>query len=779
MERSAPDTPSTKAPEKPENGIPGLKHWKHDLLAGAQVSLVSLPLSLGVAIASGAPPVTGIVSSVIAGLIYPLVGGAYVTISGPAAGLAPALLSGMLVLGAGNVEAGYPLLLVAISLTGVLQLALASLRAGRFAIFFPQTVVEAMLAAIGLIIIIKQFPLLLGVIEPPRKTILSSLSALPGLVAMLDPKVLLIGAASTFLIFFLGLSEDRRLKLVPAPLAVVVVGGAMGAALGIGQEHLIRIPAAMVDSIRLPAFGETLARPDLWWSLATVVITLTLIDGIESLATIQAVDGIDPWRRKSDPNRTLGAMGLSNLFSSLLGGLTIIPGGLKSRLNVDAGGRTLWANSANAVFLLLYFFLLSPLLNRIPLATLAAILVFIGWRLCEPRVFRRAFSTGQDQFLIFIATVVAILGTDLLTGILLGFALYTLMLLALLPPYTKDVLTGQLRYSEFVRLIRDNFLAMFRTPVLGVNATGAGSGGHYEIALSSLFNTNLVQLESALKKVPDDAGVSFTLSRTGKMICHRAMEYLHHYQEQAVEKGRKCEILGLDHYHPFSDHPNAARKHVRHIAKRKTLYDARQSGIMEFANRRGLAFSPAQEPCLNEHHFAYLNLGSERMKRNTVSGRHGKMDIAMFDYGFLRDPMSYVETRRTVVIVKAAVAVPDFFLHPEGHGLARYTDVDPGYNRSRNLAEGVRFLDGFHLHAVDEEAALAFFSREERLRFCRRQTKLYVEARGGVILAFRTDRCLEHVGDFPVLLETAEQFGQGTRPPSGGQSSERADVPGT
>ena len=760
MERSTPETPSTKTAEKPANGIRGLKHWKHDLLAGAQVSLVSLPMSLGVAIASGAPPVTGIISSVIAGLVYPFVGGAYVTISGPAAGLAPALLGGMLVLGAGNVEAGYPLVLVAICLAGVLQLALAFLRAGRFAIFFPQTVVEAMLAAIGLIIIIKQFPLLLGVIEPPRETILSSLSALPGQVAQLNPKVLLIGAVSTFLVFLLGLSEDRRLKLVPAPLAVVVVGGAMGAALGIGQEHLIHIPATMVDSIRLPAFGEVLARPDLWWSIATIVITLTLIDGIESLATIQAVDGIDPWRRKSDPNRTLGAMGLSNLVSSLVGGLTIIPGGLKSRLNVDAGGRTLWSNFANAAFLLLYFFLLSPLLNRIPLATLAGVIVFIGWRLCEPRVFRRAFETGQDQFLIFIATVGAILATDLLSGIVIGFVLYTLMLLALIPPYTKDVLTGQLSYGEFARLLRENFLSMFRTPVLGMNAPGAGGGGHCEIALSSLFNTNLLKLENALKKVPPDASVTFTISRSGKMICHTAMEYLHHFQEQAVEKGRKCEILGLDHYHPFSDHPNAARKHVRHIAKRKTLYDARQSGIIEFANRRGFAFSPAMEPCLNEHRFAYLNLGSERMKRNTVSGRHGELDIALFDYSFLRDPMSYVETRRTVVVVKTPLAVPDFFLHPEGHGLARYTDVDPGYNRSKNLAEGNRFLDGFHLHAVDEEAALDFFSRGERLHFCRRQTKLYVEARGGVILAFRTDRCLEHVGDLHVLLEVAEHFGR-------------------
>jgi MFS superfamily sulfate permease-like transporter len=760
MDTTTANATPGKPGEKPENGLRGLKHWKHDLLAGLQVSLVSLPLSLGVAIASGAPPVTGILSSVIAGLVYPFIGGAYVTISGPAAGLAPALLRGILVLGGGNMESGYPLLLVAICLAGIIQLVLAWLRAGRLAIFFPQTVAEAMLAAIGLIIIVKQIPPLLGVLDPPKKTVLQSLRALPGQVAQLDPAILLIGAVSTFLIFFLNRTGKRWLKIVPPPLSVVAVGGAMGAGLGIGPDHLIRIPDTMVESLRLPAFGEILARPDLWWAVATIVATLTLIDGIESLATIQAVDRIDPWQRKSDPNRTLGAMGLSNLVSSLVGGLTIIPGGLKSRLNVDAGGRTLWSNFANAVFLLLYFFLLSPLLNRIPLATLAGILVFIGWRLCEPLVFLRAVSTGQDQFLIFIATVAAILSTDLLAGIVIGFLLYVLMLVMLLPPSIKDLLTGQLKYAEFGRLLRENFLDLFRTPVLGTNVVETESGRQYELHLSSLFNTNLLKLENALRKVPADAGVAFVLSRTGKMICHTSMEYLRHYQEQAVEQGRKCEIRGLDHYHPFSDHPNAARKHVRHIAKRKTLFDVRQNGINEFANRHGLTFSPALEPCLNEHRFAYLNLGSERMKRNQVAGRYREMDLRMFDYSFLRDPMSYVETRRTVVILRAAGRVPDFFLHPEGYGLARYTDVDPGYNRSRNLAGGNRFLADFHLHGVDEEAVLDFFSREERLRFCRQQKKLYVEARGGVILGFRSDRCLEHVADLPVLLELAEHFGR-------------------
>lgn len=761
MEPMTSSVPVNTSVEKPENGLRGLKHWRYDLLAGMQVSLVSLPLSLGIAIASGAPPVTGIVSAVIAGLVYPFVGGAYVTISGPAAGLAPALLGGMLVLGNGNLEAGYPLLLVAICLTGIVQLVLTYFRAGRFAIFFPQTVVEAMLAAIGIIIIIKQFPLLLGVLAPPKKTIPATLQALPGQIAQMNPMVFAVAAVSTFLIFFLNRTEKRWLKMIPPPLTVVVIGGLMGTALGFGPAELIRVPDNMIESIQLPAFREVLGRPELWWSIATIVITLTLIDGIESLATIQAVDRIDPFQRKSDPNRTLGAMGLSNLLSSLVGGLTIIPGGIKSRANVDGGGRTLWSNFTNAIFLLLYFFIAAPLINRIPLATLAGILVYIGWRLCEPRVFLRALATGKDQMLIFLATVVAILWTDLLSGIIIGVVLYVLMLHILLSPSPRHVLTGRIGFQEAWDHIKDNFRTLFRDPVIQTSPALANpASGVQEIHISSLFNTNLLKLENRLQQLPPDADTRFVLSRSGKMICHTAMEYLHHYQEQAVEKGRKCEIEGLDHYHPFANHPNAARKHDRDIAKRKVLYSARQDQILEFANKHGLTFSPEVVSSLNEHHFIYLNLGSDKLESNIVTGRYREMDVKIFDYGFLRQPMSYVETRRTILIAKTAIPVPDFVLHPVDFWLERYTDLSPRTIRFANLANIASFSAHYHLHGEDEERVLKYISQGERYRFLKEEKTFYIEARGGVIFGFRVDRCLEHVSDYPLLLEFAEHLGR-------------------
>ena len=196
--------------EKPQNGLAGLKHWRHDLVAGLVVSLVSLPFSLGIAIASGAPPVCGLISAIIAGLVLPFLGGSYVTISGPAAGLAPALFAAMMLLGRGDREVGYPLLLVAICLTGLVQVVLAKFKLARFAAIFPASVVEGMLAAIGLLIIAKQLPLIFG--TPGNKfeahEFWGIVREAPSRFMEMDPKVFILGIFC--LAFIFALASLRR-----------------------------------------------------------------------------------------------------------------------------------------------------------------------------------------------------------------------------------------------------------------------------------------------------------------------------------------------------------------------------------------------------------------------------------------------------------------------------------------------------------------------------------------------------------------------------------------
>jgi MFS superfamily sulfate permease-like transporter len=536
--------------EKPQNGLRGLKHWRYDLIAGLQVSLVGLPLSLGIAVASGAPPVTGLISAIIAGLVFPLLGGAYVTISGPAAGLAPALLAGTLTLGNGDLAAGYPLVLVAICLAGLVQVLLSLLLAGKFAMFLPISAVEGMLAAIGLMIIVKMIPALIGHLTAPVKSIPAAIGRIPENFLHLDFRVFFIGAVCLALLLFLSNRKERWATLIPPPLLVVGLGIVMGWIFQLQPGYLIQVPHNVLEhGIQPPDFVGLWERPELWMSLLVLVITLTLIDGTESLATIAAIDKLDPYRRRSDPNQTLQAMGVSNMLSSMAGGLTIIPGGMKSSTNIYAGGRTLWANAYYALFLLLFLWVGTEVINRIPRAALAAVLVYVGWRLCEPRVFRRVLSVGKDQLLIFAATIGAtLLYTDLLTGIAVGMLVkVALLCFHLIRSSLKLVSVSRPSLKQSAGLLPGVLAELFGSPIIRVDI-GDGTGvrphgdgvsatetlkqglagkvnGSCDLHLSSITCTNLLKLDEAVGTIPPGCHANIVVNAAGRIIDHTSMEY--------------------------------------------------------------------------------------------------------------------------------------------------------------------------------------------------------------------------------------------------------------
>jgi carbonic anhydrase len=559
--------------EKPQNGVAGLKHWRYDLMAGLQVAMMGIPLSLGIAIASGAPPVCGLISAIIAGFVFPFLGGAYITISGPAAGLAPAILAGILLLGNGDLEKGYPLVLVAIAIVGIVQVILSIFNAGRFALFFPISVVEGMLMAIGMLIIIKQVPAFLGYITPPIKSIPKAISLIPEQIMGLNPVICAIGAVTLFLLFFITgiLSRIKQAwaKFIPVPLVVIILAGLTAWFLGIEEKYLIKVPSDIFEhGIVFPHWAEAFSRPDLYWPIALTVITLTLIDGTESLATIQAIDKIDPFKRKSNPNVTLRAMGVSNTASSLLGGLTIIPGGMKSTTNMLVGGRTLWANFYYAVFQLIFLLFATTLINQIPKAALAGLLMWVGWKLCSHKVFIRIFSVGKEQMFVALVNVVVTLWTsDLLEGMIVGTAAKIILLV-------KDVVRASPGEGIGAALKE-----LFRNPVIRI---GDGRGARevmtvaatavlrgtvgdmknpYKIYLSSATCMNLVKLDEELKKivVPEGTKANYMLILAGKIVDHTTMEYLHNFQDRAIEGGHTCVLVGMEHFRGLSDHAMAYR----------------------------------------------------------------------------------------------------------------------------------------------------------------------------------------------------------------------------
>src|SRR5437763_3330437 len=251
--------------EKPRNGAAGLKEWRHDLIAGMVVSLVSLPFSLGIAVASGAPPICGLISAIIAGLLLPFLGGSFVTVSGPAAGLAPALFASMMLLGRGDLAIGYPLLLGAICLTGLVQVVLAKFKLARFSAGFPAAVVEGMLASIGLLIIAKQLPLIMGT-KFEAHEFWGIVREVPSRFARMDPKVFLLGIFCLGLIFALASLKARWVKIVPPQVIAAVVGLILAWFMGLSGDRLIFIPEEpFKNGFRLPNFYGLFTDHSLWW----------------------------------------------------------------------------------------------------------------------------------------------------------------------------------------------------------------------------------------------------------------------------------------------------------------------------------------------------------------------------------------------------------------------------------------------------------------------------------------------------------------------------------
>lgn len=453
--------------DKPCNGLAGLKHWRHDMLAGLIVALVSVPLSLGIALASGAPPICGLTSEIIAGLIFPLLGGAYVTISGPAAGLAPVLYSSIAALGHNDMNRGYQLILGVIMFAGITQIILTKLNAARFSYLIPRSAIHGMLAAIGLMIIIKQIPNFIGQ-KFEAHEIFGLLVETPSHIVHANGPVLFIAAACLALLFALSKIKFRPLKLVPPYLMVVVIGIVLGQAFGLDTNFLVAIPAnPLQHGLVLPDFAGLFSSPTLIPTVILCVFALTLVDGCESLATIHAVDQIDPFHRKSDPDRTLFAMGISNICSSLVGGLTIIPGAVKSATNIMAGGRTAWANFYNAIFLLIFVLFFHKLICLIPVAALSAVLVHIGIKLCGPKKWQHVFALGWDQFFVFSTVVIVTIFSDLLIGIACGIATKIVSLAY----FSLNCHDNKKQHLSLRQQLSYALASMFRNPISCVNET--------------------------------------------------------------------------------------------------------------------------------------------------------------------------------------------------------------------------------------------------------------------------------------------------------------------
>jgi MFS superfamily sulfate permease-like transporter len=408
-----------------------LTHLRHDIPAGVVVFLVALPLCLGIALASGAPLFSGIIAGIIGGVFVSWASGSQVSVSGPAAGLTVIVANAIATLGS------FQAFIVSVVLAGMLQLAMGFLKAGVIGAFFPSSVIKGMLAAIGLILIIKQIPHATGYHELPegdesymRETAQESFFEMLGSLAAITPGVAVVSAVSLLMLIAWESGFVKRFalaRLIPGPLLAVVWGVVYNLTAqrfapewAIGGEHLVGLPeiAGMTDfagQLQMPDFSY-LVNPKVY----KIAVTLAIIASLETLLSLEAVDKLDPHKRIAPTNRELKAQGLGNIFSGLLGGLPITAVIVRSAANINAGGQTRMSCFLHGVLLMLSVLFFARYLNAIPLGCLAAILLQTGYKLAKPTLFAEFYRKGWNQFLPFAITVVAILLTDLLQGIAIG-----------------------------------------------------------------------------------------------------------------------------------------------------------------------------------------------------------------------------------------------------------------------------------------------------------------------------------------------------------------------
>lgn len=406
-----------------------MKILKFDLSSGLVVYLVALPLCLGIALASGAPLASGIVSGIIGGIIVGALSGSQTSVSGPAAGLATIVLGSITRLGS------FEIFSYAVMIAGLIQVLMGFCKAGIMAKYVPSNVIKGLLASIGILLILKQIPHALGYDVHHEDTFSfaqpngeNTFTHFFGTVSHVHMGSLIISLLSLFFLVFWDRLKFGTLKFLPSAVVVVFTGIGinelffrLGSPLYLNAEHLVEIPAIGISelfSFRLPTF-ESLSNPLIWMT----ALTLATVASLETLLNLEAVDEIDPHKRESPPNRELIAQGFGNFLAGLVGGLPITSVIVRSSVNINAGARSKLSTIIHGVFLLGSILLIAPFINRIPLATLAMILIVTGLKLAKPTLFLSMLKKGPHQWIPFFATIIGILMTDLLIGVVIGLAM--------------------------------------------------------------------------------------------------------------------------------------------------------------------------------------------------------------------------------------------------------------------------------------------------------------------------------------------------------------------
>jgi MFS superfamily sulfate permease-like transporter len=499
---------------KPSLGL-SFQYFKEDLPAGLVVFFVALPLCLGIALASGAPLFSGIISGIIGGIVVASFSGSALSVSGPAAGLTVIVFNG--IADVGSFEA----FLLALAFAGVIQFVLGYIKAGVIGYYFPSSVIKGMLAAIGIILILKQAPIAIGYVKGQANSF--QIGAI--VIAVVSMLVLLVWEIK-------GIKKYAFFKWVPGALVAVILGIVGNELFKIYQpswvlnnNFLVSLPVAKSSS----EFMHQFTLPDFSafanYKVYLLAVTIAIIASLETLLSVEAADKLDPFKRLTPTNRELMAQGAGNFLSGMLGGLPMTAVIVRTSANINAGGKTKLSAIIHGILLLISVIGLSTVLNKIPLACLAAVLLLVGYKLTKVSLYKQMFKLGWEQFLPFIITIIAIQFSDLLKGIFLGVGV-----------------------SIFF-ILRSNHKRDYT-----IHHEPKSIGGHVHIKLAeSVTFINKGSIAKKLADLPNDSIVKIDGSGS-HFIDIDVLEILHDFKQSAILKNIQVELVKIPAFQGISAH---------------------------------------------------------------------------------------------------------------------------------------------------------------------------------------------------------------------------------
>lgn len=718
--------------------------WRSNIGAGFIVSLVALPLGLALASASGLPPISGLISAVVGGLIVGILGGSNVTIVGPGNGLAVIILTAVTTLGGGDMQQGYLFALTAFIVAGGVIALFGFLKLGNLGDFFPSSAVQGILAAIGLILISRQFHIMVGVAETDGQTGLGLLLEIPSSIArLIDGKAEKEGAAVGIVSLIILVAHSniswKWLRFVPGPMWVLLlsIGFAYyfewtGKAFPIEASHMIQLPAKVLSGFAFPdftAFTES--------GFISAVFGITLIIYIESLLSIRAVDKLDPKSRRSNINKDLKALGLSTIGSAFAGGMPVVTVIARSSVNVNNGATSRLSNAAHSLFLVIFVLFLGSQLQKVPLSALAAILVYTGYKLAAPSVFAKIFKIGLEEFLVFLITLLVTISSSLIYGVLAGIAM----------AFILNII--------HVRSFRELIAYAFRPNTLLYHERGST----YYIGVKGFSSfLNYLRLKKQLDNVPYNAKVVVDFS-LAKYVDNSVLEHVHQYGENQENKGGKMEVIGLDVHGAGSTHPFAARSMIKvfRLFGSKATLTARQKEFKKLAKESGWKFHSARvNQSLGLRRFKYFRFREIDKIYNLFTGESGNAGIKMMDVEYHQG--EFIATKNykmTVLMIRSKKALPSFIMEKEWifdrlPVFGDYEDID--------FEKHPEFSKKYKLKGVSEEKIRDFFT-DDMLTFFENNDTYHIEVHASGILVFEKER-LATISETKKLLSFGRELAE-------------------